>query len=1497
MKKAASLIACSVLFVCVFGASAFASFLNAPHNGVNGISCFDCHEYPLAGNTWPPDFPPANPTEDDTLRNFICLRCHGPQGNAPTKAMHSSLSMFGVPGWTTECVDCHDPHFQGQLARYQSDGASLYLITGVIDGITVGGGTTVIDYGNVSTKAEWSDPATWNNKTGMNRGLIFVADKDSPYNTFEILSADGATITLDGEMDASLKAAIEAAIADPLVDPEFGVIYGQLLRKAAETPTGVERPFKFFDPNGGFTDAAGNPAPGGFIDESGSGAPEGICQVCHTQTKFYTSDGGGSSHYTGNCRSCHNPSAGFAHGGGSGTGCVECHGHDAGTFYDPDMQAPYTPGVTASQGRGTYQSHSTHTELDSDDVKGPGIYCNTCHDINNFPYFKSGTDVNGDGMYDLAETDVCNTCHSKGGSYDGLDDPVVGAKVIWHTGAYVATDDSTLAAGKEKWCATCHDEVPSVIQAVSAPNVIGDENGAYTYGTGWGFYRTGHGLSGSESYPASGGVTAGAGAACDACHDFSAPHIDGLARTFDDGDSPAIDPGVYRQGYRLKLVGGKEPMLVPWPQNTANSPDNYRLCMSCHSSGAFTDSQNMNTNMVTDGVNRHAYHLGFNMYAYAADWSGSNTSLINCVACHNVHGSTRLAMVRDGKLTGREPGLMMWYNNDAIVTNQPTNPDPPEPENLPLSASTGTIWRGLTSGTLCSHCHGNDNTVAEYRAPFQSVEQGPALSWTGESGYVDDGVGPDSGAGGSTFIFRVRYTDTNNDAPVAIELWADQNDNGTYEAEERYAMTATDSGDAIFTDGKLYTRSLVVRRAGDDSINYRFYASDGTLDASGPPAAGGAVVLTNNAPVLGWTGEAYFTGDGVSPDTGGSGFDFEFRVNYTDADNNAPTLIEVWVDENDDGVYEAGEIHDLVEVNSGDTNFSDGKLYALTLPLAHAGDGRINYRFQASDGLANATGEPTLDSVVTVNASSNTPPFLDWVSAACRSKGVQPAFGADGADFEFSVRYTDPDNQCPSGAGAIQVWIDENDNGSYEADERYDLSEDDGSDTNCADGKLYGLVRPLFLAGDNTFNYRFHASDGTDAAVGEPAGDAAVTVVDALKVRPAGGTGWHGTIQAAIDAVDNDHVVLVYPGTYNENIYFDKFVDHSTTVRSVCGPDSAIVNGTGHVVEFLENSGSVVDGFQITGGSTGIWVNASTPAITNSRIHGNASGGIYEVNSTLTLDQVEIHDNSAANGAGIFFNGGANHAIADSIIRNNTATGDFGGGAVFVQNTSLSLSGTAILDNSAAGRGGGIYSNGANVQYHGCTMAGNLSSGIGGAMYLTSAASTAYVENSVIAGNRGSEGGAVFTNGGPLTIINSTVADNRATSGNGGAFRTSNTTAMTVRNSILWGNLAAGAGHIAYFNGGTLTVSDSIIASGNDGVLTNAPYIEGNIGTDFSGYLSENDPFFVDSAHGDYHIEPVSDAVDHASAAYAPVNDIDDDSRPQGGADDIGADEYAAPEF
>jgi len=1446
-------------------AAANGNQLDYPHSTTNNVNCADCHytaSLTLLDPSWTND-PPAN--IDDLPYNNFCWNCHDGSA-AQAVETHSSRTTSEQYGqWNIECRTCHWPH---HIMQYREYGAESFEESGTSQTVT---SSTLTVAGT-----PWS--------VDQFKGYILMPDISKATFNYKIDSNTENTITVTGSIDT----------AQITAGNTFAIIYGNLVNATISTPNSGDKQVKFFRAEGANS----------FAD--GDATYNGPCEVCHTKTDHFRNDGSGPDQNHDNFAggkqgsdcvgACHSHVNGFAHGQGSGgpDGCVACHGHEAGTQYDPDMMSPYTADPTkSSQGRGTTQSHSTHTEIDADDLKGPGIYCDDCHDITNIPYFSSGTDVNLDGRISLDETDVCDPCHSPGGSYDGLNDPDVGAKVIWKTGAYA--DPGTLRPGKEKWCATCHDESPAVIRAVPAPNVVGNENVESVYGTGYGYYKTGHGLASDQTYPSSGGIVAGAGKECSDCHDFTTAHIDGDARTFNDGNSSTTDPSYYRLGYRLILVNGQEPMQVPLPLNTSPlvNADETRLCFNtgCHTAtGPFLNGADMGTNLVTDGVNRHYYHLEMNQIRYSSDYDGVNNSRITCVVCHNVHGSERLAMVRDGKLINSEPGLEIWYGNEDIVFYNTSNASPPEPDNIPLSASIGTVWIGNSSINLCSHCHANANTVPEYRTPHQDAALSPVLSWTGENGYSADGANPDNAAAGTNFIFRVNYTDKNNDPPTAIEVWVDKDDSSVYDPAEVFPLSEADAGDFNFVDGKIYKTVIPLAKAGDNVFSYRFYASDGGLDATGAPTSDLSVSLTGNAPVLSWTGEQSYENDGVNPNPGGNGAAFEFRINYTDLDNECPPAsgnVEVWIDENDDATYDLLEKHSMAEAD-GDVDCTDGKLYTFSKALSSPVDGNLNYRFYADDGATQASENAAAlsDNSLEISSDPNTPPTLSWVGAPCTTNGAKPAKGVDGGSFEFTVEYTDFDNECPSIAGQIQVWVDANNDEIYDISERYDLAEVDALDLDCSDGKLYSTTRQLNLIGDGVVGYLFTATDGTAAADGPPTLENTVTVVNGFKVRPSGGTGWYSTIQSAINASSSGGSIYVYEGTYAEDVFTNKT---NLTIESVCGADQTIIDGSTYAVKLQFSNNTVLKGFSLTGAVNGLELNGSNPVyIQDCKIFNNSSRGIYSGNSSasLQLSGSEVYSNNGLNGAGIYLNGGV-HAISDSVIRNNIAGENGGGLYLNTTGTGTSFVNTIIKDNQSGLAGGGIYANNAKASFSKCEFRGNSASTNGGAFILPNSGCAFDFENSIIAGNSATtDGGAFYSNAGVTSFNNCTIADNTAV-GNGGAIAL-NCIGVGMTNSVVWNNYAVGYGHNIYKTScgapaSTIEYTD---------IVSEIWHVYDYFGGAYSfvnGMTPAVDPFFA--APDNYHLLPNSGVIDMADPATAAADDIDGDARPQGAAPDMGADE------
>jgi predicted CXXCH cytochrome family protein len=340
----------------------------------------------------------------------------------------------------------------------------------------------------------------------------------------------------------------------------------------------------------------------------------------------------------------------------------------------------------------------------TDPGRGIGISsCSICH----YPELAYNVgELTFEDDQPINSTGVCQPCHSQGGSYDGVSDPLIGAKNNWQTSPY--NSNGTLKLGKEKWCAGCHDEDPSVVwwpglgRAVSAPIICGQAPDPNNQSQGYGFFQTGHGLPPYLENPNSG--RRGAGLICTDCHDPDMPHV--MIKRYN------AEEGNYQSGYRLRSVNGKEPMILPRWRNEYWSGD-FNLCYSCHVEESIIGigfgyryyTTNHNPFFLVDnvetafknvdllGLNRHNISRGptfdfINYYPSNSHWNhlalpdapvtlslstgGGRTRVNRCIdsrchskivwdsdcdgwldsrpscpACHNPHGTKYTAMTRD----------------------------------------------------------------------------------------------------------------------------------------------------------------------------------------------------------------------------------------------------------------------------------------------------------------------------------------------------------------------------------------------------------------------------------------------------------------------------------------------------------------------------------------------------------------------------------------------------------------------------------------------------------------------------------------------------------------------------------------------------------------------------------------------------------------------------------------------------------------------------------
>ncbi len=412
-----------------------------------------------------------------------------------------------------------------------------------------------------------------------------------------------------------------------------------------------------------------NGTPVSFLEESGSCGGrkdfihsdcdppgfDGVCEVCHTDTDYHRNNPEMDHVHEVDtvCTDCHPHSLGFL------TACTACHGEPPDGAVSPNVAG----------------SHAAHFTA----ANGPGITdCGICHasDLgathdNGTASFASGVDLNLDGNIDLSETDVCDECHGAGEPFDGVDDPVIGAKPNWADGVYEA---GVLKPEKLDWCAGCHDATGAIIDDVEAPLVMGDNET-------WGYNISGLGKN---------------HVICTDCHDPTLPHTDGESPTFGErfplspggtakiGEARELDKEAYNDGYRLRRIDGGRALEVPRDglDYTAND---FRLCFSCHDEIKIMGvPANYGTLLSTppeylqlpEGVaqtnyrneqpwgygswyyqgspaNPHWNHIGSSSSGWDIDHDDAmKDSRRSCVTCHNPHGTR----TPDGEPT---PALMM----------------------------------------------------------------------------------------------------------------------------------------------------------------------------------------------------------------------------------------------------------------------------------------------------------------------------------------------------------------------------------------------------------------------------------------------------------------------------------------------------------------------------------------------------------------------------------------------------------------------------------------------------------------------------------------------------------------------------------------------------------------------------------------------------------------------------------------------------------------------
>ena len=190
---------------------------------------------------------------------------------------------------------------------------------------------------------------------------------------------------------------------------------------------------------------------------------------------------------------------------------------------------------------------------------------------------------------------------------------------------------------------------------------------------------------------------------------------------------------------------------------------------------------------------------------------------------------------------------------------------------------------------------------------------------------------------------------------------------------------------------------------------------------------------------------------------------------------------------------------------------------------------------------------------------------------------------------------------------------------------------------------------------------------------------------------------------------------------------------------------------------------------------------------------GVGSPAVEIVGGVLTLDAPNLFDNqTSADGAHLFITSGAVVSVHDGALSSGQAAN---GGAVAVQEATLTLSGTTLSGNHADGGGGHIRVDDSDLTISGALLESGIADGaVGGGGLSALNATSVQLSGNTWRFNQASVGGAVrLYASGPATVVGDHFCGNTATA-RAGAFSAEQTDAVVWRNNVIQENAAPEGG-------------------------------------------------------------------------------------------------------
>jgi predicted outer membrane repeat protein len=285
-----------------------------------------------------------------------------------------------------------------------------------------------------------------------------------------------------------------------------------------------------------------------------------------------------------------------------------------------------------------------------------------------------------------------------------------------------------------------------------------------------------------------------------------------------------------------------------------------------------------------------------------------------------------------------------------------------------------------------------------------------------------------------------------------------------------------------------------------------------------------------------------------------------------------------------------------------------------------------------------------------------------------------------------------------------------------------------------------------------------------------------------------------------------------YAGSGNKDLVFDgrPYLLRSENGLANCIIDCESV-GRGFHFAFGETSGTRLRGFTITNGvadnGAGVYCDGSSPTITNCSITGNTAyhyygGGVFCGNgSNPTISNCSIIGNTADVFGGGIYCKNSSPTIVECSIAGNTVPYD-GGGGHFEWNSRPTIRECSIVGNSAGWNGGGLnFDDLCSPTITECTFSQNTAGHLGGGTHYIHSHPT--ITNCTFTQNRADTigGGVSCHHSYSSTITDCLIAGNTAVNYYGGGVGSSGCSDLTITNCTITGNASTDGGALCSAHG------------------------------------------------------------------------------------------------